>query len=200
MAYNAAPAERRRPSSSTWLVTLIVLGMIIASGYYLYSREPAFAPPTAAIDGLPGAEGVSRAATDVPTRTIHGQAMRLSELRGKVVVLDFWATWCAPCREEIPHLVRLSERYHVQGLEVVGLSIESPAESEQIRGFMQRFKISYQIGFAPQELFETYIGPGQQPIPQTLVFDRQGRLQAHLIGFDPKRDPQRLESLITRLL
>lgn len=65
---------------------------------------------------------------------------------------------------------------------------------------MQRFQINYQVGFATEQIFSTYIGPGQQPIPQTLVFDRQGRLRAHLIGFDPKRDPQKLESLITRLL
>jgi len=179
---------------------IVVLGTIIASGYYLYSRQPTFDPPTAAIDGLPGTEGVSRAAADLPTRTMDGKAIRLGELRGKVVVLDFWATWCPPCREEIPHLVRLSERYRSKGLEIVGLTIENPADREKIQGFIQRFQISYQIGFATDEMFGTYIGPGEQPIPQTLVFDRQGRLQAHLIGFNPKRDPQRLESLITRLL
>jgi thiol-disulfide isomerase/thioredoxin len=189
-------------SSSRWIATLVVFGMVVTAGFYFYSRQPAFAPPSGPIDGLPGTEGASRPAPDLSTRTIDGQALRLGAFRGKVLVVDFWATWCAPCREEIPHLVQLTEKYRSKGLEVIGLTIEDPAaDAERIRRFMERFLINYTVGFATDDIFRTHIGPGEQPIPQTLVFDRQGRLQAHLVGFSSKRgDPQKLESLITRLL
>ncbi len=201
MEHHSTESAQPSRSSSVWIAVLIFVGMILASGYYLYSKEPAFAPPNAPIDGLPGTEGVSRVAPDLPTRTIDGRSLPLGQLKGKVVILDFWATWCPPCREEIPHLVQLTEKYQERGLEIVGLTIEDPtADLEKVQRFMQRFHINYPVGFSTSELFETYIGPGEQPIPQTLVFDRQGRLQAHLVGFDPRRDPQRLESLITRLL
>jgi thiol-disulfide isomerase/thioredoxin len=201
MADHAVESDRRRRSSSIWIATTVMLGMIIASGYYIYSRMPAPEPAKAAVEGLPGAVGVHRIPDDYPTMTIDGQVLRMAALRGKVVVLDFWATWCPPCRQEIPHLVRLSDKYRPRGLEIIGLSIEEAAtESEKVRGFMQRFQINYKVGFASEGMFATYIGPGEQPIPQTLVFDRQGRLQAHFVGFDPKRDPPKLESLITRLL
>lgn len=95
----------------------------------------------------------------------------------------------------------MAEKYRKQGVEVVGLSIEDPStDRDKVQRFKERFRMGYTVGFSSPELLEAYVGPGQQPIPQSLVFDRQGRLQAHLIGFDPRRDPPRLESLITRLL
>lgn len=199
-----APQNRHGGASSIWLAAGIVFGTIVISGYLLYSyyaHGPSFGTPTAAIDGLPGAEGVNRPAPDLLTRTIDGKVLRLADLKGKVVVVDFWATWCPPCRQEIPHLVRLMKKYHHRGLEIVGLSIEDPeADAEKIRRFIKRYGINYTVGFATDRIFTSYIGSGDQPIPQTLVFDRQGRLQAHLTGFDPRRDPPKLESLIARLL
>lgn len=196
--------ERHGGTVSIWLAAGIVCGTIAISGYLLYSyyaHVPSFGTPAAAIDGLPGAEGVRRPAPDLPTHTIDGKVLRLAELKGKVVVVDFWATWCPPCRQEIPHLVRLMKKYHSRGLEIVGLSIEDPeADAEKIRRFIKRYGINYTVGFATDRIFTSYIGPGEQSIPQTLVFDRQGRLRAHLIGFDPRHDPPKLESLIARLL
>jgi glutathione peroxidase-family protein len=98
-------------------------------------------------------------------------------------------------------LASLAEKYRQQGLEVVGLSIEDPAtDRDKVQRFKERFRMGYHVGFTSMDMFESYIGPGQQPIPQSLVFDRHGRLQAHIVGFNPRRDPPRLESLITRLL
>lgn len=193
--------ESRSSTSTRWLAAIVVVGMIAAAGYLIFSRESSFAPSRAMVDGLPGTIGVARAAPDLPARTLDGQPLRLSELKGKVVILNFWATWCASCRSEIPHLASLAEKYGRQGVEVVGLSVEDPsADRDKVQRFKERFRMGYTVGFSSQELLEAYVGPGQQPIPQSLVFDRQGRLQAHLVGFDPRRDPPRLESLITRLL
>jgi cytochrome c biogenesis protein CcmG/thiol:disulfide interchange protein DsbE len=184
------------------MASLIVIGLLVAFGIQLYSHwnRPS-TTVSAAIDGLPGTAAVARPAPDLPVMTIQGRSVRLSELRGKVVLLDFWATWCQYCRQEIPHLVRLTEKYKSKGLEVVALTIENPqTDTEKIRLFMNRFGINYTVGFATDDLFTKYIGPGQQPIPQTLLFDRQGRLMAHWISFNPRTDPQQMESAITRLL
>jgi cytochrome c biogenesis protein CcmG/thiol:disulfide interchange protein DsbE len=199
---NSNEVKKKSPNPGTLMTGLVIGGLLLAFGIHFYVNRND-SPPTisSAVDGLPGAAAATRAAPDLPVMTIDGRRLTLSQLRGKVVMLDFWATWCPPCRQEIPHLVRLAQRYGPKGLEVVGLTIENPqTDTEKVRLFMQRYGINYTVGFATDELFSAYIGPGQQPIPQTLLFDRQGQLITHMVGFNPKLDPQRLESIITRLL
>jgi thiol-disulfide isomerase/thioredoxin len=194
-------AKKKATNPGTLLAGLVIGGILAAFGIHLYSNWKLSPTATAAIDGLPGAAEVSRPAPDLPVTTIDGRSLRLSALRGKVVLVDFWATWCPPCRREVPHLVELKQKYGPKGLEVVALTIENPqTEIEKVRAFAQKYGVNYTVGFATDELFTAYIGPGQQPIPQTLVFDRQGRLITHLVSFDPRSDPQQLESTIARLL
>lgn len=78
---------------------------------------------------------------DLTLPTVAGQQWSLHEQRGRVVLLNFWATWCAPCRTEVPYLVRLSNKYKENGLEVVGISIDSE-NIEQINSFIKDFKIN----------------------------------------------------------
>ena len=109
----------------------------------------------------------------------------LQAFRGKVVVLDIWATWCGPCRMEIPHFVQLQEKYRDQGLEIVGVSID-PIDTRgggaaAVAPFMERYKINYTIWMInnPNALSGYPMGSG---IPTTYVLNREGRISKQYVG------------------
>ena len=126
------------------------------------------------------------------------QHVRLSDYQDKVMVLDFYATWCEPCRESIPHLVELQQRYGPQGLQVIGLNVGGPGDPERVPRFAREFHIPYQLGVPDSELADVYIGD-EDAIPQTVVLDRQGRLVKHFVGYNESVD-QELEEVIQRSL
>jgi thiol-disulfide isomerase/thioredoxin len=113
-------------------------------------------------------------------RMLDGGSARLPDLIGnnKVVLVNFWATWCGPCRREIPELVELQRQFKDKGFEVVGLTVEDPeSERGNVEAFRQRFKVNYKIGFSPKEMFLIFNGADPRgPIPQTFIFDRNGKL------------------------
>jgi len=83
----------------------------------------------------------------------------------------------------------------------VGLTIEDPIqEGEKVKDFVEGMQIKYSVGYATSALFGTYVGPGQQPIPQTFIFGRDGRLRRHMVGFSPQVDAQALKETVSQLL
>ncbi len=124
----------------------------------------------------------------------NGTRVNLSEQRGKVVVLDFYATWCEPCRQSIPHLIGLHERYEAKGVSLVGLNVGGPDDRVKVAGFAAEFHISYPLGFPDKSLTDLFLSDDKS-IPQTFVFDREGRLIKRFIGYD-KSMPGQLEELI----
>jgi thiol-disulfide isomerase/thioredoxin len=107
-----------------------------------------------------------------------GKQLSLKKLKGKVVLVDFWATWCGPCRMEIPHLIDLQKTYGKKGLEVVGVSLDMQGEAA-VKPFMKKWQINYKVVvYDPQadhgELAEQY--GGVQAIPSTFLVDRSGRM------------------------
>lgn len=120
---------------------------------------------------------------------LNGGNARLSDLigRDKVVLINFWATWCGPCRQEIPELVRLQSEMRDQGVEIIGMTVENPiTDQESVKSFVGRYSINYRIGFSPEEAFLLFNGADPRaPIPQTFIFDRQGRLVDRVRGFRP---------------
>ena len=109
---------------------------------------------------------------------------KLSDYLGQVVVVDFWATFCAPCLEEAPHLDALQSRFGAQGLKVIGLNVGGDDDRPEIPKFVERLKIKYALGFPDPEMTNLYMGSDSR-IPQTVVFDRQGRVVKHFVGYDP---------------
>ena len=106
----------------------------------------------------------------------------LSDYRGKVVVLDFWATYCPPCLEEIPHLNELKNKYGAD-LQIVGLHVGGEEDQERVPEFVERLKINYALAYPEDALSNALMGTNRA-IPQTFVFDRSGRLTKKIIGFD----------------
>ena len=126
------------------------------------------------------------------------QHVRLSDYLDKVVVLDFYATWCDPCRESIPHLVELQQRYGTQGLQVVGLNVGGESDLDKVPAFAREFHIQYQLGDPDLELASRYMR-NEGSIPLTIVLDRQGREVNRFRGYDESMD-QELEAIIKEAL
>lgn len=129
---------------------------------------------------------------------LDGSRMKLADYAGKVLVLDFWATYCPPCREEIPQLIELQRRYGPQGLSVVGLNVGGADDRPKVPEFVRTYRIQYTLGYPDTEMVNFYMGD-DDAIPQTLVFDRNGRLVKHFVGFDQTM-PAELEKAIQTAL
>ena len=112
----------------------------------------------------------------------------LGEYRGRVFVVNLWASWCGPCRVEIPELNKLHEEYSPRGVEFVGLTTESPgAESEKVREFARNFKMAYRLGWADPDVALALMT--KRAIPQTLVVAADGRIVARFVGFSKRTSP-----------
>lgn len=106
--------------------------------------------------------GQQSIAPDFVLPDIHGGAVQLSAYRGRVVLLDFWATWCEPCREETPHFVELQDKYRDQGLQILGVSMDDDAEP--VREFYKQFKMNYPVVMGNAKIGELYGGVLGLPI------------------------------------
>ena len=107
----------------------------------------------------------------------------LSDYLGKILVLDFWATYCAPCREAAPHLNALQKEFGDRGVVVVGLNVGGVDDRPKIPGFTEDLKIEYALGIPEPEMMNFFLGSDDK-IPQTIVFDRAGRIVKHFVGYD----------------
>ena len=138
----------------------------------------------------PPAKPVNR---DTGWTVANAHHVRLSDSKNKVIVLDFYATWCEPCRDSIPHLVDLQKRYGPQGLQIVGLNVGGPEDVEKIPSFAREFRIQYELGIPDAEL-EDLISD-EPAIPQTFVIDRKGVILKRIVGYDDSLGEE-LESAI----
>lgn len=118
-------------------------------------------------------------------QSIEGKRSIFSEYKGKVLVLDFYATWCAPCRDSVPHLIGLQKKYEEQGLVVVGLNVGGEDDLPKVPEFAKQFGISYTLG-TPDDDLVAFLLADSDAIPQTFVFDRQGQLVQRFTGFGPE--------------
>ena len=130
---------------------------------------------------LPG--GVGEKAPDFSLKDLEGKVVGLSSFSGKVVILDFWATWCPPCRQEIPHFINLYQQYRAQGLEIVGIALDQGGKPA-VEPFVQESGINYTILF-PNDRVERDYG-NIRAIPTTFVLDRKGIIRKKYIGFTQK--------------
>ncbi|MDT4897691.1 MAG: hypothetical protein QOH25_2768 [Acidobacteriota bacterium] len=138
-------------------------------------------------------------ALETELKTIDGKAFKLSDLNGKVLVIDLWATWCGPCRSSTPELVNLQKEFGERGLEVIGLDIDPDSDSpEDVKAFANEFKVNYKLAFANSELARSIMRGNN--IPQSIVIGRDGKILEHFIGFHPVRTPEKLRAAIEKAI
>ena len=116
---------------------------------------------------------------DLKFKDIQGRYVRLSDYRGKVVLVNFWATWCPPCRAEIPDLIRLQRDYGIRGLRVIGVTYP-PQTLAEVRRFVRRAKVNYPIGLGTKEMKLLFTKSEELPI--TIVIGTDGTIRDVIEG------------------
>jgi len=109
---------------------------------------------------------------------LAGSSLDLSTYRGKVVLLDFWATWCEPCRQEIPHFVEMQNKYGAQGLQIIGVSMDDGPEP--VRAFYEQYKMNYPVVMGNARTGEAY--GGILGLPVAFLIGRDGQIHTKYVG------------------
>jgi peroxiredoxin len=156
------------------------------------SGGPQFTITVGSPPATPILEGT--AAPDFTLHDLKGRPVQLSKLRGKVVAVNFWATWCGPCRIEMPGLVKVYDKYREKGLEIVGVSLDQ-AGSQVVQEFVDKNGIKFPVALDTAQVAQRY--GGVTGIPTTFVIDRQGRVAKKQVGLV---DETWFENTITPLL
>lgn len=156
------------------LLIVVIAGMILAGK---------FRPPSSP-DRFDQANFKGKPAPDFELETLEGQKIKLSDYRGKAVVLNFWATWCAPCKAEMPWFVDLQQRYAEQGLQIIGVAMDD-ASKEDIAKFARDLGVNYPILLGKEEVAAKY--GDVQFLPTTFYIDRAGNLMDRVFGFTERR-------------
>lgn len=172
-------------NSSRWVLVvgllIAVIGIAVAA---LLFNEPAESSSASGLESsapeavrLQFFENPSQV-PDLVLETLDGTTLSMAELRGKVTLLNFWATWCGPCRAEIPDLVALQEEYG-DSLQIIGIS-EDEGPIDNVRAFAETYRINYPIVMSTPEIQRAF--PGVVALPTSLVVDREGRVVQRHVG------------------
>jgi thiol-disulfide isomerase/thioredoxin len=138
---------------------------------------------------------------DAELPTIGGKTIKLADYTGKVVILNLWATWCGPCREETPELIDLSKEYKDKGVQFIGIATKENESQNGIEG-VKLFARGYQVPYEMVFTDGNFAGPlvqlvhGPASIPQSWVISRSGKFVAHFSGFNPTVTPSKLKAVI----
>ena len=175
------------PRRARW-VPWVLAGVATAGAAALVlSYAPRGASPRGAsmATAAGNADWVGRVAPDFQLRALDGRLVRLSDLRGRVVLVNFWATWCAPCRVEMPWLVEFDARYRALGLTILGVSVDD-GEQERMATFVRDYRVSYPI-LLKDDSVELRYG-GVRFLPQTFFVGRNGRIIRRVYGVRTRAD------------
>jgi thiol-disulfide isomerase/thioredoxin len=131
-------------------------------------------------------------------KLLDGSSFKLADYRGKVTLVNLWATWCGPCRSEIPDLIKVSEEFKAQGLEVIGLTTESEdIDLEKVKDFVSEFRIPYKIGWSNETVaYGLMQGQIKNNIPQSFIISRDGRVLKRFVGYSPVETPPKLRKAL----
>jgi peroxiredoxin len=153
--------------------TLLVVGIMLFASHRFRMTHP----------------GSDRAiAPDFQLKALDGTTVRLSDYRGKAILLNFWATWCPPCREEIPWFVDFQKQYGPQGLQVVGVSVDN-ADPKAVMDFIRQRGVNYPVLVADDQVVEEY--GGIEGLPTTIYIGRDGHITRFVEGLVGHHEAER---------
>mgnify|MGYP001793262972 CR=1 FL=1 len=157
-------------------VALPLTSYFLSSSHAAYGGAcPAFAL-LAAAPGIGSKSTANKAAPEWQLKALDGKSVKLSDFKGKVVILNFWATWCPPCRQEIPDFIALQKQYADKGLVIVGVSLDEGGAAV-VKSFVKKMGINYPVVMGDQKPAAAY--GGSQVVPAAVGIDKNGRMAAH---------------------
>ncbi|MGH9766111.1 MAG: TlpA family protein disulfide reductase [Blastocatellia bacterium] len=199
-------------ASYVWSSAILLIAAMFAAACNSAAPPRALEDPTASAAAPRARKSIPErdpkaieSASGVEVTKLDGGMFTLSDFRGKVLVVDFWATNCPPCVRQVPLLADLSRRYRDKGVEVVGLTSDDKADQENVLEFLKKAGADYTVGYENQWLSSAFLKgtedeTGAPPIPQLFVISRDGRVVSHQIGASPQRGIEDLEQVVNQQL
>jgi cytochrome c biogenesis protein CcmG/thiol:disulfide interchange protein DsbE len=163
-----------------WLFALIVAATVVVVLLLLGKATPQ--------TNTPGSGLIGKTVSDFSGKTADGKTFRLSDYKGKVVLINFWATWCGPCRMEMPDLVKMQEKYGPRGFTIVGLADDQSLGLDKVAAFAKENYLTYPILLLPDSVREQF--GGVPALPTSFLLDRSGKIVWTMEGVDPNNSPQ----------
>lgn len=162
------------------MTSKVALLLMLAGGLVGYSVSST-SPPQSKKTVIAAGEIGSRL-PDFTVEDLHGRKISSSDLRGKVVLIDFWATWCQPCEKEMPGYQKLLDRYAARGFAVIGFKANMMQDTEDPLKFASRIGVHYPLVVATGDLVRKF--GGLEGLPTTMLYDRRGILRVKIVGFE----------------
>ena len=162
--------------------------------------EPPIAPAPERAPKAPGMTVVPESVLKRQLKALDNGSFSLADFGGKILVVNLWASWCGPCRREVPEYEKVRKEFAGRGVEFIGLTAEDPrTSSERVRRFVRDFNFGFRQGWADRET-AGFLMNGRNVIPQTLVIAPDGRILSHWRGYSPGQGGNHLRDLLERAL
>jgi thiol-disulfide isomerase/thioredoxin len=183
---NLSPNQPPQPPQSSpgrnplaLVVAAVVVAGMLYFGYHAAQRSPS-ARTSGGFSGMKSAP-----APDFTLESLDGKSITLSDLRGKAVLLNFWATWCSPCKIEMPWFVELQNQYGSQGLQIVGVAMDDSSKDD-IAKFAKDMGVNYPVLIGKESVGDEY--GGVPALPETFFIGRDGKIVDRIIGLKGKEE------------
>ncbi len=161
------------------LLSFVVVGLAVVG---LAGCTPHAAGPPPPQESVVAAGEIGSRLPEFSLEDLQGRKISSADLRGKVVIVDFWATWCQPCKKEMPGYQSLVDRYGARGFAVVGFKFDVMPDTEDPVQFARKIGVRYPLAVAAEDLKAKF--GGIEGLPTTLIYDRQGTLRQKIVGFE----------------
>jgi thiol-disulfide isomerase/thioredoxin len=184
-----SPMTRQMPPGL--FAILLAAGVLLV--FYIVGRATPSLPPD------PNFAAYGKQVPEFKADTADGKTVQLSDLKGKVVLLNYWATWCGPCRMEMPDLIRLQEKFGPKGFVVLGVSVDEPDQWDNVKEFTRQQALNYPVFLITKELIQGLEPP--RSLPTSYLVDKSGKVVAQFVGVDPMFTPeQKIGAEVEKLL
>lgn len=165
----------KNPINTTIFIIVVVIFFIVNNSK---SNEMAGSYP-------PGHQVINNQAVDFKLLSTEGKNVNLADFKGKVVLVDFWATWCPPCRRSIPDLIELKKKYSNKDFEILGISLDKDTQKD-VPGFIKTMGINYPVLFGDDNVIKTF--GGVEAIPTVFIINKQGVVVNKFVGLTDKKE------------